>query len=118
MGWSGQMNTPEVAISGTPLSKATKLSLKDGRTLSRRVEHAKGTRENPQLDEVRAKYFRLTAPVIPRARAQAIMATVDGMDRAPGLASLAALLRRPMGAGERKARARKRTSARRHRRAG
>jgi 2-methylcitrate dehydratase PrpD len=74
------------------------LLLKDGRTLSRRVEHAKGTRENPLTpDEVRAKYFRLTAPVVPRPRAGAIMAAVDTIDRAPDLAQLAALLRRPTG---------------------
>jgi len=98
-------------------TSVVELSLKDGRTLSRRVEHAKGTRENPLTpDEVRAKYFRLTAPVIPHARAQAIMAAVDGIDRAPDLASLAALLRRPMGAGESKARPNARPSARGDRR--
>jgi 2-methylcitrate dehydratase PrpD len=70
------------------------LYLKDGRTLSRRVEHAKGTRENPlTADEVRAKYLRLTAPVVPRARAEAVMAAVDAIDRAPDLSRLAALLR-------------------------
>ncbi len=95
------------------------LSLKDGRTLSRRVEHAKGTRENPlTADEVRAKYVRLTAPVVPRARAQAIMAAVDGIDRAPDLRSLAALLRRRTGPGKSKARPSARPSARRDRRVG
>ena len=74
------------------------LTLKDGRTVSRRVEFAKGTRENPLTpDEVRAKYFRLTGPVVPRPRAAAIMAAVDTLDRARDLTALAALLRRPPG---------------------
>jgi 2-methylcitrate dehydratase PrpD len=72
------------------------LSLRDGRTLSRRVEHAKGTRENPMSpDEVRAKFETLTAPVLPPRRAGAIMTAVDGLDRAPDLTRLAALLRAP-----------------------
>jgi len=79
------------------------LYLKDGRMLSRRVEHAKGTRENPlTAGEVRAKYARLTAPVVPRPRAEAIAAAVDAIDEAPGLARLAALLRQKTGAGGRK----------------
>ena len=71
------------------------LYLKDGRMLSRRVEFAKGTRENPLTpDEVRGKYLRLTASVIPRARAEAIAAHVESIDRAPDLRRLGALLRR------------------------
>jgi len=74
------------------------LHLKDGRTLARRVEHAKGTLENPlSSDEVRAKYARLTQPVVPRARAEAIMALVDGIDRARDLTPLATLLRQKTG---------------------
>jgi 2-methylcitrate dehydratase PrpD len=79
------------------------LLLKDGRTVSRRVEFAKGTRENPlSADEVRAKYFRLTGPVIPRDRAAAIMAAVDHIDKARDLTALAALLRKKTGAPTRK----------------
>ena len=64
----------------------------------RRVEFARGTRENPlTADEVRAKYFRLTGPVVPRARAEALMAAVDGLDQARDLTSLPALLRRKTG---------------------
>jgi len=81
------------------------LSTKDGRTVSRRVEQAKGTHENPLTgDEVRAKYFRLTAPVIPRDRAEAIMASVDRIDKASDLTALAALLRKKTGVpGKRRA---------------
>jgi len=78
------------------------LTLKDGRVLSRRVEHAKGTRENPlAADEVRDKYLRLTAPVVPPARARAIMAAVEGLDKARDLRRLAAALRRRTGRGKR-----------------
>jgi 2-methylcitrate dehydratase PrpD len=74
------------------------LYLSDGRTLTRRVEHARGTRENPlTADEVRDKYARLTAPVVPRARSEAIRAAVDGIDRAPALARLTGLLRQKVG---------------------
>ena len=74
------------------------LSLRDGRMLSRCVEFAKGTRENPLAPEdVIAKYFRLTAPVVPRARADALRRLVDGIDAARDLSQLAALLRQPTG---------------------
>ena len=79
------------------------LHLRDGRMVFRRVELAKGTRENPlTADEVRAKYFRLTAPVVPRGRAEAIMAAVDRLDGAKDLTSLAALLRAKTGARTKK----------------
>ncbi len=79
-------------------TSVVELSLKNGRTLSRRVEHAKGTPENPlTADEVRAKYLGLAAPVMPRARAEAIMAAVDAIDEAADLSRLGALLRRTTG---------------------
>jgi 2-methylcitrate dehydratase PrpD len=75
-------------------TSVVELSLRDGRTVSRRVEFARGTRENPlSADEVRAKYLRLTGPVVPRARAEALMAAVDRLDRARDVAPLAGLLR-------------------------
>jgi len=80
------------------------LSLKDGRTLARRVEHARGTLENPLTpDEVRAKYTRLTGPLLPRKRADAIMAAVDGIDRARDLSRLGMLLRQRTGSARRPA---------------
>ncbi len=76
---------------------------RDGRTLSRRVEAAKGTKENPLTpDEVRAKYRRLTAGVVPAARAEALMRLVDGIDRARDLSRLAALLRAKLRRGRRR----------------
>ena len=51
------------------LPSIVELSLQDGRTLSRRVDFARGSHENPLTpDEVRAKYLRLTGPSC-RARA-------------------------------------------------
>jgi 2-methylcitrate dehydratase PrpD len=89
-------------------TSVVELFLKDGRMVSRRVEFAKGTQENPlTADEVRAKYFRLTGPVVPRERADAIMAAVDRIDQARDLTALTALLRKKTGsrtAGRRSAR--------------
>jgi 2-methylcitrate dehydratase PrpD len=82
------------------------LHLTDGRVLSRRVDHARGTPENPLTpDEIRAKYVRLTAAAVPRGRVAAIMAAVQGIDRAPDVGGLCALLRQrsgPRGAGTRR----------------
>jgi 2-methylcitrate dehydratase PrpD len=80
-------------------TSVVELLLKDGRTVSRRVEHARGTPENRvTADEVRAKYLRITGPVIARTRAEAIMAAVDRLDRTRDLVPLTALLRQRTGA--------------------
>jgi 2-methylcitrate dehydratase PrpD len=82
------------------------LTLRDGRTLSRRVDFAKGTRENPLSPaEIRAKYARLTAPVVPPGRAAVILALIDRLDKARDLTRLGALLRQRTG-GPRRAPAR------------
>ncbi len=79
-------------------TSVVELQLRDGRTVSRRVEFARGTAENPLTDdEVRAKYRRLAAGVVPAARGEAIAAAVERIDRAPGLGRLAPLLRAPTG---------------------
>ena len=79
------------------------LSLTDGRTLSRRVDDARGTPQNPlTAEEIRAKYVRLTAPVLPGARRDAIMAAVDGIERARSIVPLAGLLRQKPGAARRR----------------
>lgn len=90
-------------------TSVVELHLRDGRTVSRRVEFARGMAENPlTANEVRAKYRRLAAGVVPGARAEAIAAAVERIDRAPDLTRLAALLRAPTG----RARGRTRTSDR------
>ena len=75
-------------------TSVVEVQTRDGRALSRRVEAAKGTTANPLTPgEVRAKYRRLTAAVIPATRAEAIMALVDGIDHARDLTRLVALVR-------------------------
>lgn len=79
-------------------TSVVEITTRDGRTLSRRVESAKGTPENPLTpDEVRTKYRRLTAGVIPAARAQAILALLDRIDREADVTRLAGLLRARTG---------------------
>jgi 2-methylcitrate dehydratase PrpD len=79
-------------------SSIVELVLRDGRKLARRVDAAKGTKENPlDADEVAAKYRRLTASAVPRARAEAIARLVDRVDHLRDLNLLAALLRQPTG---------------------
>ena len=71
---------------------------RDGRTLARRVEHARGTPENPLTpDEIRAKYLALTSGTVPRARAEAIMTLVERVDRAADLTGLTDRLRARSG---------------------
>ncbi len=84
-------------------TSVVELSLRDSRTVSRRVEFAKGTRENPLTPgEIRAKYFRLTGPVVQRSRAEEIMAEVERIDRVRDLTCLAGLLRQKTGRPRRK----------------
>jgi 2-methylcitrate dehydratase PrpD len=67
---------------------------RDGRTLSRRVDAARGTVENPiGADAVRAKFRRLAAGVVDAARAEAIRHATEAIDRAPDTRRLCALLR-------------------------
>src|SRR5581483_7733627 len=75
-------------------ASVVEVGLRDGRRLVRRVDAARGTPAAPFTDaELRAKFAALVAPVVPAARARAVMAAVDGIERAPDVARLAALLR-------------------------
>lgn len=72
----------------------------DGRSLSCRVDHAKGTMENPLSPaEIYAKYLSLATTVTSAAHAEQIAEIVQRIDRTPEIARLAALLRslRPAG---------------------
>jgi 2-methylcitrate dehydratase PrpD len=65
----------------------------DGRALTRRVDWAKGTPENPLTDaEVEAKFRRLVSAVLPAGQADKLLACVRGIERAPDLTELSALL--------------------------
>ena len=67
----------------------------DGRRLSARVDHARGTMENPlTTDEIHRKYLKLTTTVTTPAHADQIAEAVRQIDRSSAVAPLAALLRR------------------------
>jgi 2-methylcitrate dehydratase PrpD len=67
----------------------------DGRTLSCRVEYAKGTMQNPLTPaEIHAKYLRLATTVTTPAHAEAIAEAVRQIDRSSDISRLAGLLRR------------------------
>ena len=91
----------------------------DGRSLSCRVDHAKGTMQNPLTpEEIHAKYLSLATTVTSAARAEQIAEIVQRMDRTPDVARLAGLLRSLKPAGnstKRRAIARDRSRARRTR---
>jgi 2-methylcitrate dehydratase PrpD len=66
----------------------------DGRQLSARVDHAKGTMENPLTpEEIHRKYRVLAATVTAAAHAEQIAGVAEQIDRAPEVTPLAGLLR-------------------------
>jgi 2-methylcitrate dehydratase len=72
------------------------LRLRDGRTLSKRVDHACGHAKNPMNDDqVRGKFHRLADPVLGRNRADAVVVWVEQLETAKLLQPLFELLRVP-----------------------
>jgi 2-methylcitrate dehydratase PrpD len=68
----------------------------DGRHLSARVNHAKGTMENPLTpEEIQRKYLTLATTVTTAAHAERIAELVRRADRLADMSGLAALLRNP-----------------------
>jgi 2-methylcitrate dehydratase PrpD len=68
----------------------------DGRTLSRRVDHAKGTMQNPLTPaEIHAKYLKLATTVTTVGHAERIADLVGRIERTGAIRELAALLRTP-----------------------
>jgi 2-methylcitrate dehydratase PrpD len=66
----------------------------DGRTLSRRVDYAKGMMRNPLTpEEIRAKYLKLATMVTTTAHAEKIADLAARVERLPDISGLAALLR-------------------------
>jgi 2-methylcitrate dehydratase PrpD len=66
----------------------------DGRRLSARVDHARGTKENPlTADEIRQKYLKLATTVTTRVHAERIADVVQRIDRSSDVVSLAGLVR-------------------------
>ena len=78
-----------------PAAYATivELETRDGRRYRERIDHALGTLENPVPPErIEAKFADLAGPAIGDRRAAAIQREVAGLDRAPSLEGLAALI--------------------------
>jgi 2-methylcitrate dehydratase PrpD len=74
----------------------------DGRRISTRVDHARGTMENPLTsEEIHRKYLTLATTVTTSAHAERIAEAVRQIDRSSGVARLAALLRRLPAGGAR-----------------
>jgi len=66
----------------------------DGRRLSRRVDHARGTMENPLTpEEIHQKYLKLAATVTSAAHAERIADVVHRIERLEDVHGLAAMLR-------------------------
>ena len=69
------------------------ITLRDGTTLSRYVEHATGSPENPMTDAaLEAKYRSLASEVLPEAQAEALLAAVWDLDAAPSVGEVARLM--------------------------
>ncbi len=70
------------------------VTTRDGRRLVERVDHARGTLENPlRPEEIHEKYLRLATTVTSRAHAERIADAVRRIDRLQDLHGLAAMLR-------------------------
>jgi 2-methylcitrate dehydratase PrpD len=75
-------------------SSIVEILTRDGRTLARRIDAAKGTPDDPLTDdEVRAKFRAVTAGAVPANRAAAIVRAVEAIERAPSLRPFATLVR-------------------------
>ena len=108
--WAGLLRAPAVAVP-TPLAVAEKegascarlleamllgveVRTMGGRSLSCRVDHAKGTMENPLTPgEVHTKYLSLATTVTSAAHAEQIPEIVRQIDRMPDIGLFAGLLR-------------------------
>jgi len=70
------------------------VTTRDGRTLTARVDWAKGRRENPMTRaQLEQKFMDLATTRMPRAAAQRLMETVYGLDRLADVNDLGAQLR-------------------------
>jgi 2-methylcitrate dehydratase PrpD len=71
------------------------ISLTDGRRLTRRVRHAKGQPQNPLTDaELTTKFHDCAARVLPRERAESVLAAVQELETAADVGELARMLSR------------------------
>jgi len=71
------------------------ISLTDGRRLTRRVRHAKGQPQNPLTNaELTTKFRDCASRVLPRERAESVLAAVQELETAPDVGKLARMLSR------------------------
>ncbi len=76
------------------------VTTRDGRTLTARVDWAKGRRENPMTKaELEGKFMNLATTRMPRVAASRLMETVYGVDRLRDMNELGALLQIPRTEG-------------------
>ena len=69
------------------------ITLKDGRRFDRRVDRAKGQPQNPlTVHELEVKFRDCAALVLPPARSEAVLTTVQKLDAVPDVSALARLL--------------------------
>lgn len=81
-------------------SSIVEVTTPDGLRLSRRVDHARGTMENPLTpEEIHQKYLKLATTVTSAGHAEEIAEIVQRIDRTPDIARLAGLLRSLKPAG-------------------
>lgn len=75
-------------------SSIVEVATKDGRRLSRRVDYAKGTMENPLTrEQIHQKYLKLATTVTSAAQAERIADVVHQIERVEDVRGLAAMLR-------------------------
>jgi 2-methylcitrate dehydratase PrpD len=66
------------------------ITLKDGRTLHKFIEHAVGSAEVPMTDQqLEAKFLDLADAVLPAAQARKLMDTCWNVEQLPGAAAIA-----------------------------
>ena len=83
-------------LAASAYASIVEVTTTDGRHLSCRVDHAKGTMENPLTpDEIHQKYLKLATTVTTAAHAEQIADVVARIEREKNVAVLAALLRNP-----------------------
>jgi len=85
---------PEMTDTDPPRQAIVTVELKDGRSLKHHVRAVRGTPDNPMpRAEVEAKALDLLAPVLGKAKAQKLSATVFALEKLDDVRGLSALLR-------------------------
>jgi 2-methylcitrate dehydratase PrpD len=85
---------PGLGAGAPPLTQArVRVTLRDGRTLTRQANGARGYPVNPATDaELDAKFLSCAARVLPADRAATLLGQLRGLERIPDARSMAPLL--------------------------